>query len=197
MSDLRRSRTEESTRRAKARSRSRPRSRPGSREPPLHRLLSSQFPDDHSVYHHEDGEGVHVDEDAESIHRTETERRASESSDSDSDSSDAVENEKDEPASPAEGEETTIQEIKGGIPNEHDVEANPPALQKKKSSRSIKDPNLVCRNPIFRFIRADFERLHGTVQTTRRIQRTGPCEENGQQPSSSPASPSSLPSPHP
>ena len=144
MSDLRRTRTEESTRRARGRSRSRPRSRPGSREPPLHRLLSSQFPDDHSVYHHEDGEGVHVDEDAASIHRTETERRASESSDSSSDSSDVVENEKDEPTEPIERQETTIQETKGGIPNVHDVEASPPALEKKKSSRSIKDPNLVC-----------------------------------------------------
>ncbi|KAF2438730.1 MFS general substrate transporter [Karstenula rhodostoma CBS 690.94] len=143
MSDLRRIRTENSIRRTRTRSQSRPRSRPGSKGPPLHRLLSSQFPDDHSVYHHEDGEGIHVDEDAASIHRTETQRRTAELSDSDSDSTDVAEKEKDEAASPIERQETTFQEIRGGIPDERDVEANPPALEKKKSSRSIKDPNLV------------------------------------------------------
>jgi hypothetical protein len=96
------------------------------------------------VYHHEDSEGVHVDEEAASMHKTETERRTADLSDSDSNSTHDVENEKDEVASPIERQETTIQEIRGGIPDEHDVEANPPALEKKKSSRSIKDPNLVC-----------------------------------------------------
>jgi hypothetical protein len=51
----------------------------------LHRILSSQFPDDHSVYHHEDGEGTHIVEDAASMHQTETERRDPESSSSDDD----------------------------------------------------------------------------------------------------------------
>jgi hypothetical protein len=149
MSDLRRTRTEDSTRRTRTRSRSRPRSRPGSTHPPLHRLLSSQFPDDHSVYHYEDGEGLHVDEDAASLHRTETERRTAELSDSDSDSTHDAESEKEEVASPIERQETTVEEIRGGIPYEHDVEANPPALEKKKSSRSIKDPNLVCHYIMF------------------------------------------------
>lgn len=41
------------------------------------------------------------------------------------------------------GNETTYEEIRGGIPYEHDVEAGKPELEKKKSNRSVKDPNLV------------------------------------------------------
>lgn len=98
------------------------------------------------MYHHEEGEGLHVDADAASIHRTETERRTAETSDSDSDSASDVEHEKNEAGSPPERQEsTTVQEIRGGIRYEHDVEAEPATLEKKKSSRSIKDPNLVRR----------------------------------------------------
>lgn len=145
MSDMRRSRTETSAQRTRTRSRSQPRSRPGSRSAPLHRLLSNQFPDDHSVYHHEEGEGLHVKTDVESLHKTETERRTVESTDSDSDSTTAAEDEKNDTASP-ERRESTVEEIRGGIPYEHDIEegeAGSPALEKKKSSKSIKDPNLV------------------------------------------------------
>lgn len=39
-------------------------------------------------------------------------------------------------------QEKTYEEIRGGIPYEHDVEAEPP-LEMKKSLRSLKDPNLV------------------------------------------------------
>jgi MFS family permease len=128
----------------RSRSRSRPRR---SDNPPLHRILSSQFPDDHSVYHHEDGEGTHIVEDAASMHQTETERRDPESSSSDDDV-----DEKDEVAGTeaaeehdegAHREDKIYEEIRGGIPYEHDVEAQPPALEKKKSTRSVKDPNLV------------------------------------------------------
>ena len=147
MSDLRRTRTDTSARRTRTRSHSRPRSRPSSRSPPLHRLLSSQFVDDHSVYHHEEGEGLHVRTDTASLHKTETERRAAESSDADSDStSDDDDDEKDD-SGLSDRQGSTVEEIRGGIPYEHDledVEAKPPALEKKKSSRSVKDPNLVC-----------------------------------------------------
>jgi hypothetical protein len=128
-------------------SRSRSRSRPRrSDNAPLHRILSSQFPDDHSVYHHEDGEGTHIDADASSLHKSETQRRDAESSSSD----DEVDETKEELAAEAEAkkdeaahrDETTYEEIKGGIPYEHDVEAQPP-LEKKKSTTSVKDPNLV------------------------------------------------------
>jgi len=125
-------------------SRSRSRSRPRRSDRPLHRILSSQFPDDHSVYHHEDGEGLHIDVDASSIHKTETERRdATTSSSDDDDSANDVdekeeEQEKDEDAH---NEETTYEEIRGGVPYEHDVEVAPPL--EKKSTRSVKDPNLV------------------------------------------------------
>jgi multidrug resistance protein len=127
-------------------SRSRSRSRPRrSDNPPLHRLLSSQFPDDHSVYHHEDGEGTHIDADARSLHKTETERRDTDASSSDDDD-DVIPYEKRTPAEEnkdetAHREETTYQEIRGGVPYEHDVEV--PPLEKKKSTKSIKDPNLV------------------------------------------------------
>jgi hypothetical protein len=138
MAELRPTRTGTS---ARTRSRSRP-SRPSS--PRLHRLLTNQFPDDHSVYHHEDGDGVHVRSDADSLHKTETERRRGVSVDDDSDSSsDAGLSEKNDEVTPAESGETKIEEIRGGVSNERDVEAQAPQLEKKKSSRSIKDPNLV------------------------------------------------------
>ena len=137
MADLRRTRTGTSTR---TRSRSRP-SRPGS--PNLHRLLSSQFPDDHSVYHHEAGEGVHVDNDAASLHQTETERRRAELSSDDSDTTSAV-SEKEVEVSD-EQQETTVEEIKGGIPFEHDVEASEKKSENQKADSSplAKDRNLV------------------------------------------------------
>lgn len=138
MADTRPARTALST--SRTRSRSRP-SRPSS--PPLHRILSNQFPDDHSVYHHENGEGVHVDTDVESLHKTETERRRAELEDeSDSAADEAELSEKDGVTHEVNGE-TTILEIRNGIVDERDVEAQPAQLEKKKSSRSIKDPNLV------------------------------------------------------
>ncbi|KAF2648685.1 MFS general substrate transporter [Lophiostoma macrostomum CBS 122681] len=135
MTDLEKVQTPNSSK-TRGRSRSRP-SRPGT--PNLHRLLSSQFPDDHSVYH---GEGVHVDSDANSLHLTETERRtaaAAEDSDSSSTSSDKTFEAR------IEEQETPVQEVRDGIPDKHDVEARP-QLEKAKSSkstRSARDPNLV------------------------------------------------------
>jgi hypothetical protein len=128
---------------SRSRSRSRPR-RPDNA--PLHRILSSHFPDDHSVYHHEEGEGgIHVDADARSLHKTETHRRDADISSSDDDDSsndvDEKEGGSEDKDSAAQGEEKTYAEIRGGIPYEHDVEA--PKLEKKKSTRSVKDPNLV------------------------------------------------------
>lgn len=137
MTDSRRGCSDISTK-SRSRSRSRP-SRPAS--PQLHRLFSAQFPDDHSVYHHEDGEGVHVDADARSLHKTETDRRRSSNISNDSDSTSETQEEKDDV--PQTDNEVTYEEIRGGIPDERDVEAPPQTLEKKKSSRSIKDPNLV------------------------------------------------------
>tara|TARA_R110002003_G_scaffold3_22_gene129 strand:- start:19351 stop:19626 length:276 start_codon:yes stop_codon:yes gene_type:complete len=80
------------------------------------------------------------------MHRTETERRDVTSSSSDDDNSvDDVDDKEQRPEEKDESshEESTYEEIRGGIPYEHDVEAAPP-LEKKKSTRSIKDPNLVC-----------------------------------------------------
>jgi hypothetical protein len=81
------------------------------------------------------------------MHQTETERRGPESSSSDDDVDEKEEvvgaeaaEENDEGAR---RQETTYEEIRGGIPYERDVEAQPPALEKQKSTRSVKDPNLV------------------------------------------------------
>ncbi|KAF2476305.1 major facilitator superfamily transporter [Lindgomyces ingoldianus] len=135
MADLGRARTDTSTR---TRSRSRP-SRPPS--PQIHRLFSTQIPNDPLVYHQEDGAGVHVDENTVSLYQTETQSRQPESPEAeDSDSTFDDENEKADEAAVAEG--TTIEEIRG-IPNEHDVEAQPQELEKKKSSQPIKDSDLV------------------------------------------------------
>ncbi|KAH7126691.1 MFS multidrug transporter-like protein [Dendryphion nanum] len=138
MADARRPRSGTSVP-SRSRSRSCP-SRPAS--PQLHRLLSSQFPDDHSVYHHEDGEGVHVNPDASSLHKTETDRRRTSDNEDDSDSNSEVHEQKLD--APEVDNEVTYAEIRGGIPDEHDVEKLQPELEKKKSSRSIKDPNLVA-----------------------------------------------------
>ncbi|KAF2177040.1 MFS general substrate transporter [Zopfia rhizophila CBS 207.26] len=139
MAVLRDTRTDTSTR---TRSRSRP-SRPSSLR--LNRLFSTQFPDDHSVYHQEDGEGTHVNEDTSSLHKTETERHRQPSStetDDTESSFDGVGGSEKGDGADIVDQDTAIQEIIN-IPDERDVEAGPPQLERKKSFRSLKDPNLV------------------------------------------------------
>lgn len=96
-----------------------------------------------------------MDSDASSLRKTETDRRRKESTSSTSDEVDLekdeeVDLEKDEEVYLEKDEEvdnaregTTIQEIRGGIPDERDIEAQSPPLHKKESSRSVQDPNLV------------------------------------------------------
>jgi hypothetical protein len=121
--------------------RSRRSSRSGSRSvrrrsdaPTLDRMVSSQFPDDHSVYYLED-EGPHINVDVASSHTPEIQQQDAGSSSS----VDEKEEVKDEASNQ---KETTYEEIRGGIPYEHDHEAEAP-LETKKSSGSFKDPNLV------------------------------------------------------
>lgn len=104
--------------RSRKASRSRSSSRAQARDPPLNRILSGQFPDDHSVYHHEEGEGFHVDQDA----------------DLPSSDDDSVNDAK--KAKRSRIEEETY---------EHDVEALS-VLEKAKSTDSVKDPDLVSTN---------------------------------------------------
>lgn len=134
MVDLRRSRTATSTR---TRSRSRP-SR--TRSPPgLNRVLSSQFPDDYSVYHQDE----HSNADARSVYSVEAGERTGEDPEDETEST-SEESEKDDEIQTDE-QDVRIEPIKVG--NEKDVEARPIALEKKKSSRStrsVKDPNVVC-----------------------------------------------------
>jgi hypothetical protein len=127
---------------SRSRSRSQPRQ---SDNGPLHRIPPSSFTDDHSVYHHGDRQGTHIDADATSFHTTVTERRILESSSgssSDDDVDEKLEAEE-EKYKAAHGQKTTYEEKRGGVPYEHDVEAQPPALEKKGMSISIKDANLV------------------------------------------------------
>jgi hypothetical protein len=63
------------------------------------------------------------------------------SSSDDDDSGEDVD-EKEAKLDAADQDETTYEEIRGGVPYEHDIEASSP-LEKKKSTRSVKDPNLV------------------------------------------------------
>lgn len=115
------------------RSRSRSQPRWSDNRPP-HPILSSSLPDDHSVYHNEDGKGTYID----------TERRTIGSS-SGSSSEDEVDDKfeaREKKNEAAYEQRTTYVERKGGAPYEHDVEAQPPALE-SSTSISIKDPNLV------------------------------------------------------
>lgn len=170
-------------------------SRSRSDNPPLHRLLSSHHPDDHSVYHHEDSEGVHVRENTSSLHKTETQRRDVESSSSDDSASSTREKRSEDEAE--DDNETTYEEIRGGIPYEHDVEAGKPELEKRKSNRSIKDPNLVSlENLKIVIARTDKVRSHGSHPTTLQIPRTGLSGVNGPPRSSCPALRSFRQSPH-
>ncbi|KAF2643088.1 major facilitator superfamily transporter [Massarina eburnea CBS 473.64] len=81
--------------------------------------------------HHGGDEKVYVDKDTVSLHKAESERRRTGSVSGESDSSKA-------------SEERTVKEVRGGILDERDIPAHPPDLEKKKSSPSIKDPNLVA-----------------------------------------------------
>ncbi|KAK4987671.1 hypothetical protein LTR66_007535 [Elasticomyces elasticus] len=87
--------------------------------------------DDHSVYHHDHAAG-------ESDTDTESEVLEEKASDS-SRISDSAPGEKAE----EEEEDETIPEILDGLPAEQDVEVQRPPLQKRITTRSIKDPNLV------------------------------------------------------
>jgi hypothetical protein len=78
------------------------------------------------------------------LHKTETQRREAESSSDDESTQEKANHDNAENT-----DETTYEEIRGGIPYEHDVEAGKPDLEKKKSSRSVKDPNLVSFLPSF------------------------------------------------
>lgn len=114
--------------------------------------------------------------DANSLHKTETERRRGGSVENDSDSSsDAGLSEKNDEVTPAESGETMIEAIHGSILNERDIEAQSPQLEKKKSARSIKDPNLVCNydESLWTSDVLTIDRYHGTVRTIQKTPRTG------------------------
>ena len=100
-------------------------SRPSS--PHLHRFFSAQYLDDQSVYHAE--------------HDIESE---DETSSTGYDLSEQV-TEKDDDEAREHGQDQ-VEEERMGVPNERDLEAaRAPPLEKRQTSRSVKDPNLVSR----------------------------------------------------
>lgn len=98
-------------------------SRPSSN---LHRILSGQHLDDASVYHHDHD------------HESDNEEENTYSTDS---LEEVTEKEDNAKAREAGAEE--VPEVRQGIPDCRDLEAGRPKLEKKQTSRSIKDPNLV------------------------------------------------------
>lgn len=118
----------------KSRSRSRP-SRPSS--PHLNRIYSHHFIDDYNVYHHEHAAGESSAEEEEEEQRT----IASSGNELSSQESSDVEKER-EKEKEAEEESDEIPEGPFGMPVD-DPELGDRALEKKHTTKSIKDPNLV------------------------------------------------------
>ena len=102
--------------------------------------MSTHYLDDQSVYGQENGEGV-ILKDAESpLRKTETQKP-----EEDAESLCDPENisEKDIEKEEVEEVETPIQEVRAGIRDERDVELGSAQLEKKQSTKSARDPNLV------------------------------------------------------
>jgi hypothetical protein len=120
------------------RSRSRP-SRPSS--PDMHRIMSTHYLDDQSVYDQKNGEGVILKDVESSLRKTET-QKPEEDTESLSDPENIYEKdiEKEEEV---EEVETPIQEVRAGIRDERDVELGSAQLEKKQSTKSARDPDLV------------------------------------------------------
>ena len=92
--------------------------------PQLQHVVSGRHLDDHSLYHPHDD--VSVEEEGEWV-------------EDESDYSEQVAKDENEKAEEDGIEETS--EVRGGILTERDLE--PPPLERKQTSRSVKDPNLV------------------------------------------------------
>lgn len=92
--------------------------------PDLQRVFSAQHLDDVSNYHGGDHESKYRDGDDETEYSDELEQ---------------VRNEDYDEA--ARNGEAEVSEVRMGVPDVRDLEAN---LEKKQTTRSIKDPNLVC-----------------------------------------------------
>ena len=93
-----------------------------STKPALARVHTAQHLDDTSIYHQHNEADPHDDDDT----------------------SEQLQSEDDEEARK---EGLAVQsEVRMGVPDEKDLEAGSPLFEKKKSSRSVKDPNLVTWN---------------------------------------------------
>jgi hypothetical protein len=105
------------------------RSRPSS-PARLTRLLSGNHLDDHGHYHHHPDEQGAIDDDGESS--TEDEDVSEKDDEENLDTTDSAETKESE----------EIQEVRMGVADIHDVESGP-KLERKKSTRRERDPNLV------------------------------------------------------
>ena len=94
----------------------------------LHHILSGQHLDDVSVYHHDHDHESDDDEEEENTYSSES-------------SQEVIEKQDNAEARGAGAED--VPEARQGIPDSRDLEAGRPKLEKKQTSRSFKDPNLV------------------------------------------------------
>ncbi|OCK89376.1 MFS general substrate transporter [Cenococcum geophilum 1.58] len=103
--------------------------------------MSTHYLDDQSVYDQENGEGIILKDAESSLRKTETqkpEEDAESLSDPENISEKDIEKEEE-----VEEVETPIQEVRAGIRDERDVELGSAQLEKKQSTKSARDPNLV------------------------------------------------------
>ena len=102
--------------------------------------MSTHYLDDQSVYDQENGEGIILKDAESSLRKTETQKREE---DTESLSDHENVSEKDVEKEKVEEVETPIQEVRAGIRDERDVELGSAQLEKKQSTKSARDPNLV------------------------------------------------------
>ena len=119
-----------STRGNRSRAASRASSRASSPHPGLSRLISGQHLDDHASYH---GHGYH---------RERPDGEAEDDEDDSSDDTDLTEKDTHETGIEQESSGDIVPEVRDGIEDQRDVEAGP-RLEKSRTSRSARDPNLV------------------------------------------------------
>ena len=143
-------------------------SRKASTRRPIDRLYSAQHLDDHSLYHG----GYHDDHD----------EGESDCEDEDVESIKSLEGK-------------GLNEVRDGVADEKDLEA--PPISRKSTTKSRKDPNLVCVHGNTHFNSGSkFHRSPGMVRTIHRTLRIGNCAPSGLPRSSSRPSPSSRQSLH-
>ncbi|OCL13017.1 putative MFS multidrug transporter [Glonium stellatum] len=112
----------------------------------MQRIMSTHYLDDQSVYHQEGEEGLVLRDTENSLREKQMQKREEDSESlSDPEIMSEKDNEKEEQIEEEDDEEleSPIQEVRAGIRDERDVELGSERLEKKQSTRSARDPNLV------------------------------------------------------